>query len=125
MTKEILIVDDSVSCLKLVKHLITSHFEIAINLTTCTNGVEAKQRLAQNRFDLVITDIVMPEMDGYELIRYIKHSHYVPIVALSSGNGKLDIELTLNVAQAIGANAVVSKLQLDRDLIRTVQPFLL
>ncbi|WP_237363766.1 response regulator [Vibrio marisflavi] len=125
MTKEILIVDDSASCLELVKSLITSHFEFALKLTTCTNGVEAKQTLAQNSFDLVITDIVMPEMDGYELIRYIRSNQHVPIVALSAGNGKLDTELTLNVAQAIGANAVVSKLQLDTDLIKTVQPFLI
>ena len=52
------------------------------------NGFEAVRMLQQDHFDLVITDVFMPEMDGVELIREIRDSYPdMKVLAVSGGGG--------------------------------------
>ena len=61
--------------------------QLGLTISEAPNGVEALKVLQQERFDAVFTDIVMPEMDGFELCEEIrKHSEWMdmPIVVIST-----------------------------------------
>lgn len=77
----ILIVDDVEDNLK----LLTSNFhEKGIKTSSATNGLEAVELAQQNKFDLILMDIRMPIMDGYEAAEKIKVFSNTPIVALTA-----------------------------------------
>jgi CheY-like chemotaxis protein len=80
--KKILIVDDnSTNCYILKKHLESWHFETE----AVQSARKAMDLVQQHRFDLVITDMHMPEQDGVQLAEMIKAAHpELPVVLLSS-----------------------------------------
>jgi CheY-like chemotaxis protein len=53
-------------------------------LTQATNGKEALQLIENNNFDIVLTDIKMPIMDGYESTHIIKEKHHLPVIAITA-----------------------------------------
>jgi CheY-like chemotaxis protein len=60
--------------------------------------------------DLILTDIIMPGMDGYEGIEHIKHNWPdVPVIAMSAGSGDNARDNTLLKARNIGADAILQK----------------
>jgi CheY-like chemotaxis protein len=72
------------------------------------NGAEALARLRCERFDVMITDLFMPDTDGIELIRRVRPlAATLPIVAISGG-GEVGINL-LGVARFLGAQYSLSK----------------
>lgn len=97
----ILVVDDSrVSAMKLSKAMQA----LGHNPETVMNGVDALKRLRQQSFDLVLLDIVMPEMDGYEVLKALKSDvalRDIPVIVISS----LDDEIG-SVARAIKLGAL-------------------
>jgi len=61
--------------------------QLSLNISEASNGVEALKVLRKEKFDMVFTDIVMPEMDGFELCEEIrKTSDWVdmPVVVIST-----------------------------------------
>lgn len=73
------------------------------------NGREAMKAIRSDPPDLVVTDVLMPEMDGIELITTLRSEcPGLPIVAVSGG-GKLPKELMLDTARALGALWTVEK----------------
>ncbi len=80
--KNILIVDDVSS---ITDGMCRIFKRIFANCYTAANGVEALQRCQEQHIDLLITDLVMPEMDGLTLIKHIKdeYSHIEPIIVIS------------------------------------------
>jgi CheY-like chemotaxis protein len=73
------------------------------------SGVEACQALAAARFDIVVTDIFMPDMDGLELIRHICTTNpSMPIIAISGDTGATSLSF-LPIAEALGADVVLPK----------------
>jgi CheY-like chemotaxis protein len=78
-------------------------------LTFVENGYAALSRLKAGKFDLIVTDLVMPDKDGLEIIREIRDTDSnIPILAISGGLTVLKAPL-LVAATALGANAVVEK----------------
>ncbi len=81
--KKVLIVDDDPSQLALTSEVVTL---AGLSYDVCKNGLDAISLLQNNEYDLVLTDIQMPKMDGFELLKSIKTStnHFdVPVIALS------------------------------------------
>ncbi|PKV48420.1 hypothetical protein ATE84_0419 [Aquimarina sp. MAR_2010_214] len=81
--KKVLIVDDDPSQLALTSEVATL---AGLNYDICKNGIEAISLLQTNKYDLVLTDIQMPKMDGFELLKSIKsnaNQSNIPVVALS------------------------------------------
>ena len=103
----ILIVDDEVSITKMVEQLLAIQGH---QVVCATNGIEALKILGCQAIDLVITDIVMPEMDGYELIMELRKRPDSPkIIAMSGGAvGQYSTEL-LHTALLMKADKILLK----------------
>jgi len=82
--KTVLVVDDYPAVRKTVKELIQSLGMVPIE---AENGLKAQEILKQKPVDLVISDLVMPEMDGFELTEAIKNDPFlrsIPVVIIST-----------------------------------------
>ena len=81
--KNILLVDDEASQLALARELIKS---VGMNCDTASNGEEAYTKLEHKSYHLVVTDIQMPKMDGFNLMKAIKNDDNfseIPVIAVS------------------------------------------
>lgn len=113
----ILIVDDDVSVQGSLQRILErAGHEVRVAM----NGLQALQILAEAAPDLVITDVLMPEMDGIELIgKLTAHDPPIPVVAVSGG-GKLPKEVMLDTAGALGAVHTLEKPFEVEDLLAIV-----
>jgi len=87
--KTALIVDDEPSQLSLTRELLKS---MGMQCDSALNGSEALKKLENREYSLVLTDIQMPEMDGFDLIKNIRKKHKtgeLPVIALS---GRTDVD---------------------------------
>ena len=74
------------------------------------NGEELLRIMEEQSVDVVITDVVMPERDGFEVIRAVKESHpHVQIITISGGATVMPANNCLRVASALGADVVLAK----------------
>ncbi|WP_414583954.1 response regulator [Scytonema sp. PCC 10023] len=90
LLEKILIVDDSLSQLDLMCHYLR---DSVYRIIKVTSAQQALKIALQEELDLIITDVVMPEMSGFELCRFLKKNpatQKVPIVICSSKNQKVD-----------------------------------
>ena len=72
MSATILVVDDEAD----IREMLSRHFRyLGHEVETASNGVEAVERLAKSKIDILISDIMMPEMTGVELLKHVR-SHY-------------------------------------------------
>ena len=80
---KILLVDDDIEICRYLKSELSDWYRFVI----CNNGKEALKQLLSGDFDLVVSDVVMPEMDGITLLRNIKGNaniSHVPVIMLTS-----------------------------------------
>lgn len=90
-----------------------------------SNGKEARNLLREHSFDLVLTDIVMPEQDGFELIMHLMSQPDRPrIVAISGGSKALSQQMLLTLAARMPIERVLSKPISYEQLSRVVQEVL-
>ena len=83
---QILVVDDNAVVLKLLSHLLKSEDYLVI---TAINGIDALRLASTERPNLIVTDYVMPEMDGIALIKNLKSqmsTRFIPIIMLTAKN---------------------------------------
>jgi len=89
-TPNILVVEDS----KEMQFYLKEIFEDKVNLIPTYNGKEALLWLSKNTPDLIISDVMMPEMDGYELMRNLKSTgsmKSIPVVLLTARGAEEDL----------------------------------
>ncbi|HEY4599747.1 MAG TPA: ATP-binding protein [Cerasibacillus sp.] len=101
---QILVVDDDPVNLKVISKILDKDYY----LIKATNGHEALQYIKDNQFDLVVSDVMMPQMSGYELTRHIREQYTLselPILLLTARNQIEDVQTGFNV----GANDYVIK----------------
>ena len=87
MRVQILLVEDETSVRELIKEILE---EKGYEVTSVGNGLEAMELFSISDFDLVITDLVMPQMDGFELIRQIRKSGKEVAVIIMTAYGSTD-----------------------------------
>ena len=105
MKKVLLIDDDDLVRYSLVRGLQQFDFQI-IELE---NGLKALKTIESELPDIMITDLIMPEQEGIATIRQVHKSYpKLPIIAISGGGRNIGAE-HLDIAQALGANATLSK----------------
>jgi CheY-like chemotaxis protein len=94
-SRRLLVVDDEPSILKLLKTLLTrAKYQVA----TCSGGDEAMRLLSQGQFDLLITDAIMPVMNGFDLVRAIRRNpsfQELPILMLTRKGERADVQKAL------------------------------
>lgn len=103
----VLIADDEDIISLLVQRCMVEEGHEAISVA---NAVEAKAELARRTFDLVITDILMPEGDGLDLITELRCSQPdARILAISGGGRIIQGDDCLRMARGMGAHAAIMK----------------
>ena len=116
MPKRILLADDSITIQKVVELTFSDgdYEVVAVN-----NGAKAIQKLAEMRPDIILSDIIMPEKNGYEVCEYVKsHPEYrtIPVVLLTGTFEPFDPDR----ADKAGCDAVVTKPFESQSLIHKV-----
>lgn len=103
----ILLIDDDLQ-VKLVLEGFLTHD--GHQVVSAANGREARHLLHGESFDLVLTDIVMPEQDGFEVIMHLMSQPQRPrIVAISGGSPALSHHMLLTIAARMPIERVLSK----------------
>jgi PleD family two-component response regulator len=104
MSKILLVDDDETSRILLSSALKRAGHDVS----GCINGRAALAACGERRFDIVVTDIHMPEMDGLELIRALRRNHS-PIRILAISGGASNGYNYLDAANKIGADRILPK----------------
>ena len=74
------------------------------------NGNEALAKLKDHKFDLIVSDIWMPEMDGIALLKEVRGAgNRVPVIVISGGAPNAPLTYTAPLAATFGANEVIYK----------------
>src|SRR5436305_5530627 len=98
----ILLVDDEESVQKLLAYpLRKDGYEVVSAMT----GGEALDRFRQGEFDLVVLDVMLPQVDGYEVCRQLRARSAVPIIMLTAKTEEFDKVLGLE----LGADDYITK----------------
>jgi CheY-like chemotaxis protein len=117
MPKKILLADDSITIQKVVELTFSDgDYEV----TAVNNGAKAVQKLAEMRPDIILSDIIMPEKNGYEVCEYVKsHPDFrnIPVVLLTGTFEPFDPDR----AEKAGCDAVVTKPFESQSLIHKVE----
>lgn len=116
--KKILAVDDSADNLELLEFMLD---EYKMDLTCVQDGTSAFELMKKSDFDMILMDIQMPQVDGYETTRMIRDSGYArPIIALTAHVVKSEIEKCFEA----GCNGVVGKPYSKVSLINSMVQYL-
>ncbi len=120
--KKILIVDDSITTRTLEKSILSS---AGFNVDTAIDPVDAMKKLNQTKFDIILSDIEMPEMTGLELLAQLKTNELyadIPVVIISS----LNDDSIKQRAKLLGAEKYITKGDFNKqNLIDTVTEILM
>ena len=112
----ILVVDDSLTMRKVLSRTLERE---GYEVITAKDGMDAIQVLQENSPDIMLTDIEMPRMDGFELVRNVRDDEKtasLPIIIISSRTA----EKHRNLAKEIGVDAFLGKPVQDDDLLMQV-----
>lgn len=100
--KNILIAEDDADIVELLSLYLTGE---GYTVFSAENGLQALERIGSTKIDLAILDIMMPEMNGYDVLKRIRESHNFPVIMLSAKELDTDRILGLN----LGADAYLTK----------------
>lgn len=101
--KKVCIVDDEMSQLLLTSEIIK---QSGLNFDTCKVPLEAFQQIKKEHYDLVLTDIQMPRMDGFQLLKKIHNlpkTAHLPVIALS---GRADVNQKIYAQKGFKGNLI-------------------
>lgn len=117
---KILIVDDSKLNRAVIRKTLSG---LDMILTECENGEEALEQILSDKFDLVLTDTIMPKVDGIQLIKEIKQNQsldFLPVI-LMTGNDSVDSKI---MGLNIGADDFLQKPINQKELVARVYSLL-
>lgn len=118
MKNKVLVVDDDASFTELVNIVLTREgFEVL----TASNGREALRTLFEAKPDLVLLDVIMPQMDGWQTCKYIREASDVPIIILS-GHSRSEDDIIRGLDH--GADEYILKPISNRELAARVKAML-
>ncbi len=112
----ILVADDDNGICQTMKEILE---ESGCEVTTATDGAEALRSIATSTFHLVLTDVVMPNMDGYELYLAVKKTHpELPILMMTAFH--YDKDHIIKRSRVEGLEGVIFKKPVDPERLRQV-----
>jgi len=116
----ILVVDDNRELLRYLKEAMGEYVKETV---VAGNAFEAIERLTTRHIDVIISDIMMPGLDGFELCRYIKNNiviSHIPVILLTA---RIDAE-SRNLGYKNGADAYLTKPFSEEELVSTMDTLL-
>jgi two-component system, chemotaxis family, chemotaxis protein CheY len=118
---DILLIDDMAGVRRAVGSMLT---HAGHSIVAAENGNEGLKQLNARRFDLVITDMLMPELDGTEVLGHLSTmANRPPVIAISGGGAGLSADMALRAAR-ITADAYLEKPFDKADLLAIVDRLL-
>lgn len=117
---KVLVVDDEVYILHILDFILGAE---NYDVVTATNGEQALQKVRDEKPDLVVLDIMMPKLDGYETCRRIKSdpkTKLIPVILLTAKGREVDQKL----GREVGASDYITKPFSPSKLIERVQAVL-
>lgn len=113
----VLLIDDDVRLAALLEQFF-QRYQIA--LESCTTPSEGMAQLRSGQFDLVILDVMLPEMDGFEVCKLIRKESPIPILMLTARGDVMDRVIGLE----LGADDYLPKPFEPRELVARIQTIL-
>jgi DNA-binding response OmpR family regulator len=105
--KKIIVIDDDIQCNRMVCRILEN---AGHEVRAAFNGAEGLKMFLNERPDLVITDLYMPEKDGLETIMELRQTDQkIKILAISGGALNINVDEMLNTAEMFGADAIMAK----------------
>lgn len=114
---KILLVDDNRDLLAMQAHCLRGAEHTVV---TTDSGIEALRLVRANPFDVLITDVVMPDADGIAIVMEIRKDFPDLKIIAISGGGKMDADGYLEIARGLGANKTCAKPFSGQELINAV-----
>lgn len=119
--KKILIIDDEPDILFMLKKMME---RAGFVVYLAANGADGLSSFYANTPDLVITDIIMPEKEGLEIIREMKRNQpHLKIIAISGG-GRISADSYLETASHFGANRIFQKPFTQSEIVEAARTLL-
>lgn len=114
---KVLIIDDEKDIRSVLKDMLGMS---GYDVDTAEDGRKAKELYDKTDYDVVITDIIMPEQDGFEVILGYRNKNQLDRIIAISGGGRTSSEDYLNIASHFGVSSIFSKPPNYKDLIAKV-----
>lgn len=112
--KKILVVDDEKPISDIIKfNLEKEGFEVVVAF----DGQEAVEKVEEENPDLIVLDVMLPKMDGLEVVREVRKTHSMPIIMVTAKETEIDKVLGLE----LGADDYVTKPFSNRELVARVK----
>ncbi|MFZ5774749.1 MAG: response regulator transcription factor [Thermodesulfobacteriota bacterium] len=117
----ILVIDDEETIRSLLDTVLTGAGHTVL---VASDGAAGLALCRRSQADLIITDIVMPDIDGLELITQIRQERPAATIVAMSGGGLVSPHDYLQLARTLGAAAALAKPFSRRELMETINPLL-
>jgi CheY-like chemotaxis protein len=118
----ILLVEDETLLREGIQEILEAHGYVVIG---AADGLEALEWLGQATVNLIVTDLLMPNMNGVEFIKHVHADHPdIPIVVISGSNGTAMTRMGIESIQVQGTTASITKPFKAAELVAMVQKVL-
>jgi len=111
---KILLVDDDLELTALLKEYMQQE---GLSVSICNNGQQALERLGIESFDLIVLDVMMPVLSGFETLQAIRKNTNLPVIMLTAKGDKIDRILGLEM----GADDYIAKPCDPRELVARIK----
>lgn len=102
MENRILLIEDDIEISEMVKNYLMKE---GFNITTAFDGEEGVGKFLNNSFDLILLDIMMPKLDGMEVMKIVRETSLIPILIMSAKDSDVDKAIGLG----LGADDYIAK----------------
>jgi len=120
--KRILVIDDDVELCQLVNRFLTQE---GFEMEAVNNGAAGAERALSKNYELVVLDVMMPEVNGFDVLRRIRAQSHIPVLMLTAKGDALDRVLGLEMgaddylAKPFNPQELVARI---RAILRRIQP---
>jgi DNA-binding response OmpR family regulator len=130
MCTKVLVIDDDVAITELMSMLLKTH---GFDVFTCNSGVEGVKFVKENRPNVVLLDLMMPDLDGWQVCKALRTFSNVPILILSAINDPSMVASVLDagaddfLVKPVPSSVLVAHIkkmvrQTTTDLVENIQP---
>ncbi len=119
--KNILVIEDNENMLRMMNDLLSRS---GYNVVSAIDGVAGMKAFRASKPDLVITDIIMPDKEGLEVIMDLVKETPKPKIIAMSGGGMMEPRTYLSLAEKLGADEIIQKPFRPAELLALVEKLL-